>query len=136
MSRTTTLATGVLTLSLAGFAPAAAQHHGDGDHAGVERAAMDYLEGFYEGSTEKLERSVHPDVAKFGFFRPSADEEYERSPMSFQGMLDFATNVRESGNFPSEDAPKRVVVLDVLDQTAVVKVYAWWGSDYAVSPHD
>ena len=37
------------------------------DRAGVERAALDYLEGFYEGSTEKIRRGVHPDVLKFGF---------------------------------------------------------------------
>lgn len=110
-------------------APLAAQAHGE-DRAGVERAALDYLEGFYEGSTEKIERGVHPEVQKFGFYREGPDQAYERSPMSFQEMLDFATNVKESGRFPDEDAPKRVEVLDVLDQTAVAKVFAWWGSDY------
>ncbi|MEN8185116.1 MAG: nuclear transport factor 2 family protein, partial [Myxococcota bacterium] len=100
------------------------------DQAAVERAALDYLEGFYEGSTEKIRRGVHPDVVKFGFFRQSADQEYQRVPMSFDEMLAFATNVKESGRFPGDEAPKRVELLDVLDQTAVAKVYAWWGSDY------
>ena len=118
---------GLLILSLGGAAPLAAQH---ADRVGVERAALDYLEGFYEGSTEKLERGVHPEVLKFGFYRESADGAYQRSPMSFQEMLDFATNVKESGRFPDENAPKKVEILDVLDQTAVAKVYAWWGSDY------
>lgn len=98
------------------------------DRAAVERAALDYLEGFYEGSEEKIRRGVHPDAHKFGFFLQ--DGEYRRIPMSFQGMLDFARNVRESGDFPDADAPKRVEIYDVLDQTAVAKVYAWWGSDY------
>ncbi|MGI9627848.1 MAG: nuclear transport factor 2 family protein [Longimicrobiales bacterium] len=110
-------------------APLTAQSHGH-DRAGVERAALDYLEGFYEGSTEKIERGVHPEVQKFGFSRESPDQAYERSPMSFQQMLEFARNVKESGRFPGGDAPKQVEVLDVLDQTAVAKVYAWWGSDY------
>lgn len=98
------------------------------DRMGVERAAMDYLEGFYEGSEEKIRRGVHPDVLKFGFSR--RDDGYERVPMSFQGMIDFANNVRDTERFPAADAPKRVELLDVLDQTAVAKVYAWWGSDY------
>lgn len=107
-------------------APLAAQTHED--RAGVERAALDYLEGFYEGSTEKIRRGVHPDVLKFGF---ALDEgEYRRIPMSFDQMLAFAENVRSSGDFPGPDAPKQVELLDVLDQTAVAKVYAWWGSDY------
>ena len=29
-----------------------------------------------------------------------------------------------------EPAPEEVLVLDVLDQTAVAKVTAWWGTDY------
>ena len=34
------------------------------DRAGAERAVLDYWEGFYEGSTEKLCRGVRPDVLK------------------------------------------------------------------------
>lgn len=37
------------------------------DTAGVRRAALDYIEGFYEGDTAKLVRSVRPDVHKFGY---------------------------------------------------------------------
>lgn len=99
-----------------------------GDRAGVERAALDYLEGFYEGDPGKLERSVHPEVLKFGFSWREGD--YQRVPMSFDEMLSFAERVRTQGQQPGPDAPKRVEILDVLDQTAVAKVYAWWGSDY------
>ena len=98
------------------------------DRAGVERAALDYLEGFYEGSEEKIRRGVHPDVLKFGF--AMRDGAYQRVPMSFEEMIGFANDVKSSGRFPPADAPKRVELLDVLDQTAVAKVYAWWGSDY------
>jgi len=82
------------------------------DRAAIERAALNYLEGFYEGSTEKIRQSVHPDAHKFGFYMK--DGAYNRVPMSFDGMLEYAENVKEKGNY----------------QTAVAKVYAWWGSDY------
>ena len=120
------LALGLFCLALLG--PLAVSAQSAEDRAGVERAAMDYLEGFYEGSTEKLRRGVHPDVLKFGFYMQ--DGEYHRAPMSFDEMLAFATGVKENSRFPDENAPKRVELLDVLDQTAVAKVYAWWGSDY------
>lgn len=111
-----------LLFSAATFAQSAA------DRAAVERAALNYLEGFYDGSTEKIRESVHPDAHKFGFYMD--DGKYQRVPMTFDGMLEFAENVKATGNHPDSDAPKRVEILDVLDQTAVAKVYAWWGSDY------
>ena len=116
-------------LALAMIVPAAIQAQSADEAAGVEHAALDYLEDFYEGSTEKIRRGVHPDVVKYGFSR-GRDRSYHGEPMSFQEMLDYATSVKESGRSPGPDAPKRVEVLDVLDQTAVAKVYAWWGSDY------
>ena len=118
----------ISALALALLLPAAANAQSADDRAGVERVALDYLEGFYEGSEEKIRRGVHPDVLKFGFAMRNG--EYQRIPMSFDEMLGFARNVRESGRFPDENAPKEVELLDVLDQTAVAKVYAWWGSDY------
>ena len=67
------------------------------DRAAVERAALNYLEGFYEGSTEKLRQSVHPDAHKFGFYKE--DGKYKRSPMSVrrQRLWDrYRSGLRES----------------------------------------
>lgn len=100
------------------------------DQEGVRLAAMDYLEGFYEGSDEKLRRSIHPEVDKFGFYRPTSGDAYARVPMSYEGMFRYAEGVREGRGVPPADAPKDVVVLDVQDQTAAAKVVAWWGTDY------
>jgi hypothetical protein len=100
------------------------------DEAGVRRAALDYLEGFYEGDDDKLRRSIHPEVSKFGFARPAAGRAYRRIPMSYEQMFEFAADVREGEGVPPAGAPKDVTPLDVRDQTAVVRVVAWWGQDY------
>lgn len=100
------------------------------DVSGVERAALDYLEGFYEGDAAKIERGVHPEVVKYGFYVPSGGTEYAGEPMTYQEMLDFARRVKERADYPAATAPKEVRVLEVLDQTAAVRVTAWWGSDY------
>lgn len=100
------------------------------DREGARRAALDYLEGFYEGSDEKLRRSIHPEVDKFGFSRPAAGQPYRRIPMSYEQMFQFAESVRGGRNLPPEGAPREVELLDVQDQTAVAKVHAWWGTDY------
>jgi len=100
------------------------------DEAGVRRAALDYLEGFYEGDDDKLRRSIHPEVSKFGFARPDPSQAYRGIPMSYEQMFEFAAGVREGRGVPPAGAPKEVLPLDVRDQTAVVRVVAWWGQDY------
>jgi hypothetical protein len=55
----TSVATLMLTPRLAAQAPAS------NDSAAVRRAAMDYIEGFYEGDTAKLVRSIRPEVFKY-----------------------------------------------------------------------
>ena len=120
------LVAGMMGLAL--LLPASAVAQSPKESAAVERAALDYLEGFYEGSTDKIRRGVHPDVVKFGFAKQ--DGSYSESPMSFDEMLAYATRVKESGRTRDENTVKRVEILDILDQTAAVKVYAWWGSDY------
>lgn len=119
-----------VVLALAAFgSPAHGQETG-ADEAGVRRAALDYLEGFYEGDDAKLRRSVHPQVDKFGFARSGPEGPYRRVPMSFDEMFAFTESVRNGRNLPPEGAPREVSVLDVQDQIAVAKVTAWWGSDY------
>ena len=110
--------------------PATAAAQEGSDQQAVRRAALDYLEGFYEGDTDKIRRGIHPEVIKYGFFVARDQQEYSGEPMSFQEMLDYATRVKERENYPDASAPKEVIVLDVQDQTAAVKVIAWWGADY------
>jgi hypothetical protein len=100
------------------------------DREEIRRAALDYIEGFYEGDSTKLVRSIRPDVSKFGFHRQDAANAYGSSPMSFQQMMDYARRVRSDGRGAPDGAPKEVEILDVLDQTAAVKVTAFWGTDY------
>ncbi len=98
--------------------------------AGVTRAALDYIEGFYEGDTLKIIRGVSESVNKYGYYKNRQTGVYEGEPMSFREMIDYANRVKQKGRFPKPDAPKDVQVLDAQDQTAAVKITAWWGTDY------
>lgn len=100
------------------------------ERAGVERAVLDYVEGFYEGDTLKLKRSILPAVNKYGFYQPRGKTEYAGEPMSFQEMIDYALKVKQSNKPAPSSSPKEVQVFDVLDQTACAKLTAWWGTDY------
>ena len=96
----------------------------------VTRAARDYLEGFYEGDSTKIARSVSPTVVKYGYFIPRGKTAYEGEPMTYAEMFDYVRQVKASGRTVPESAPREVRVLEVLDQIAAAKVVAWWGTDY------
>ena len=100
------------------------------DHAAVERAVLDYVEGIYEVKPELIDRGVHPDLTKFGFWRESAEEEYKGMAMTFEELKALAGKWNESGEKANEESPKQVELLDVLDQTAAAKLTAEWGVDY------
>ena len=103
---------------------------GSGDRAGVERAVLDYVEGFYEGDTAKLVRSVHPNVVKYGFFIPRDSSRYSGEAMPYAEFLAYANRVKARGRPAPADAPKRIEIFDVQDQTASAKLTAFWGTDY------
>jgi hypothetical protein len=100
------------------------------DRRAVERAVLDYVEGFYEGDTAKLVRSVHPQVNKYGYWIPRDSTRYVGGDMPFAEFLSYASQVKARGRPAPADAPRRIEVYEVLDQTASVKLTASWGTDY------
>ena len=120
----------ILGTALVIAAPASAQGAGSAaDREAVRRAVLDYVEGFYEGDTIKLGRSIAPNVFKYGYGR--REQGYVGSQMQFPaGFFNFARGVREGRNLPPAGAPKDIVLFEVQDQTASAKLTAWWGIDY------
>ena len=99
------------------------------DEKAVRQAAIDYIEAVYNVNPAQAERSVHPDLVKRGFFIEKGKTAYSPHTMTFAQLVELAKNYNKNGTVP-KDAPKEVVVFDVSDQTASVKVTAVWGIDY------
>lgn len=118
-----------LTLLLGALAVAPTQAAASDDEDGVRQAILDYVEGVYEVAPERIRRSVHPDLHKFGYYRPSADEDHRKSPMTFQQLVELAATYNVNGRVPA-DAPKDIEIFEVLDKTASAKLTAHWGVDY------
>lgn len=123
-----------LFLSAAGFMLSTftgvhAQAQGAADQAAVKRASLDYIEGFYEGDTAKLVRSLWPQMSKFGYYQ-SQGGAYAGSAMTYAAALQFARDVKAGRRTTPPNPVKEVIVYDVLDQTASVRINAYWGSDY------
>lgn len=88
---------------------------------------LDYIEGVYEANTERIERSVHPALAKRGFF--VNNYEVTESIMTFAQFIEHTKTYNKDGQFPP-DAPKEIAIYEVFDHTASVKLIAAWGIDY------
>ena len=100
------------------------------DREGVRRAVLDYVEGFYEGDSTKHIRSIRPEVFKYGFYSPRDSTRYQGMQMTWPAFHNFTRNVRAGNRQTPANAPKNVVIFEVLDQTASAKLTAYWGVDY------
>jgi hypothetical protein len=68
-------------------------------------------------------------MAKRGFFVKKGETAYSPHTMTFAQLVELAKNYNKDGHV-AKDAPKEVVVYDISDQTASVKLTAVWGIDY------
>lgn len=102
----------------------------DKDKKAVVRAGTDYVEALYEVKPELIERSVHPNLKKYGFYRGSPSDAYRGMPMTYEQLVKLAGSWNKDGSQAGEDSVKTIEVLDLMDTTAVLKVSAVWGVDH------
>ena len=99
------------------------------DRAAVQQAALDYVEGLYLADATRIERSVHPQLQKRGFWRDNATAPWgPQETMTFEQLVNLSKtwNAKKT----RDTTIKKVEVYDVADQTASAKVTAMWGIDY------
>lgn len=95
----------------------------------VRQAVLDYVEGVYQVEPERIERSVHPELTKHGFYRQQGKDGYTPGRMSYTQLVELSKTWNKAGKLP-KTAPKEIVIYDVQDQTATAKLTAQWGTDY------
>ena len=119
----------ILIIAALVLLPSAALAQSDAEREAVKQAVLDYVEGIYTVDASRIERSVHPELAKRGFFIKKGETAYSSDVMTFQQLVDLAKTYNKSGRVP-KDAPKEVIIFDISDQTASAKLTAVWGIDY------
>ena len=100
----------------------------DADREAIKQTALDYIEGWYEGNPERMERALHPDLAKrIVMTNPQGWSQLQQ--MSAMGLVQ---GVKRGGgkNTPKEKQQKDVTILDVFNNAACVKVVASDWTDY------
>ena len=110
-----------------GAAPLVAQSAADS--AAIRQAALDYIEGYYEGNGERMERALHPELAK-RIVR--TNPENGRSSLGQMSAMTLVQGTRAGGgrDTPRERQQKDVTILDVYQGAASVKVVASDWIDY------
>lgn len=78
---------------------------------------------------ERIAKSVHPSLAKVGYWYNDGSTEYSASRMTYDQLYKLAGNWNKNSHVP-EDSRKEIEIFDVLDQTASAKLTATWGVDY------
>lgn len=93
----------------------------DADKEAIKQTALDYIEGWYEGNAERMERALHPELAKRIVFTKDG-----RSRLDSMSAMTLVQNVKRGGgkNTPKEKQQKDVTILDVFENAACVKVVA------------
>jgi len=109
--------------------PPPANRPADADAAGIRQAALDYIEGWYEGNSERMERALHPELAK-RIVR--TDPKSGRSGLGQMSAMSLVQGTKNGGgkNTPKEKQQKDVTILDVFENAACAKVVASDWVDY------
>jgi hypothetical protein len=99
-----------------------------GEAAAIKQAALDYIEGWYEGNSERMERALHPELAK-RIVRTNKEGQSQFSQMSAMALV-LGTRRGGGKETPKERQQKDVTILDVYENAASVKVVASDWVDY------
>lgn len=100
------------------------------DSLAIKQVALDYIESQHNVKPEQFERSAHPRMVKRTFWKhKSTGKEYLRETFTDAMVLLAASYNVKGDNFP-ENPKKEVIILDIYDKTASVKLIADEWIDY------
>jgi hypothetical protein len=110
----------LIVLMLATLTATAAESQTAADSAAIRAAALDYAEGWYEGNAERMERAVHPELAKRIVRTPRGGGGSSLDHMTAATLVE-AAGAGSGRNTPPARQIKEVRILDVFGGTASVR---------------
>lgn len=114
-----------LALLAAAATPVAAQT--SADSAAIRTTAHDYIDGWYEGDAARMERALHPHLAK----RLVYQDPQGRSRLADITAMELVQSTRAGvGKIPPAERRDSVTIFDVFGNAAVAKIDATAWVDY------
>ena len=117
---------GAFALILASVTVASAQTAADS--AAIRATALDYVEGWYTGDAARMERSLHPDLAK-RIVRNNAEGVSQLGQQGAETLIGYTRN-GGGKNTPAAQQIKDVRILDIFRNTASVRAEMSGWIDY------
>ncbi|MCP5108794.1 MAG: nuclear transport factor 2 family protein [bacterium] len=90
------------------------------EKAAIKEAALNYLEGWYEGSPERMAKALHPSLHKVGLMTNKKTGNKFFNPVGFTAMVEYA-RMGFGKKTPKEKRNISVQILDVYKNMAAVK---------------
>jgi hypothetical protein len=116
----------VTTLALTAQPPSRLAAQSSADSAAIKATALDYIDGYYTGDAARMERALHPDLAK----RIVHTNPQGQSRLGQMGAMALVQGTR--AGYGKEETVKRedVRILDIFQNTASVRIDAGTWVDY------
>jgi len=98
------------------------------EKAAIKQAALDYAEGYYEGSAERMERAVHPLLFKRGIVKSNEQGDPFLVFMNSEVLIEAARSGR--GKVDPDKRNISVMVFDLNEYTASARVFTVQFNDF------
>lgn len=100
------------------------------DSIAIEQAALDYIESQHKPNPAQMERALHPRMVKRTFWKDKATgKDYVRETTT-ESMILLAESYNKNGDKFPPTPKKEIILLDVSERTASVKLIADEWIDY------
>jgi len=98
------------------------------DSAAIRATAHDYIDGYYSGDAARMERAIHPHLAKRIVMHDPATGRDRLGDMTAMELVQGTR--RAAGEYPESARRDSVTILDIFENAAVVRVDAATWVDY------
>jgi hypothetical protein len=99
------------------------------DSVKIKTCSLDYIEGWYNGDTARMERALHPDLVKMQLAGLKQTNGTIINAVSKSNMIEY-TKAGFGKATPREKIKNEVVILDIYEDLASVRLNSYDYVDY------
>jgi hypothetical protein len=92
----------------------------EAERAAIRQAALDYIEGWFEGNAERMDRALHPQLAKRLLVVDAQTGQEKFTHLTKEQMVEF-TRRGGGSRVPADKRNIKVTVLDTTETMAFVR---------------
>ena len=98
------------------------------DSSAIVATALDYIDGFYTSDAKRMERALHPELAKRIVGDPAGPESSLQN-MNAEQLIDVTAG-GGAARIPDDEKKEDVTILDIYNNMASVRIDAGLWIDY------